>query len=201
MSLTFVRYTLMCFEKYDGALLRVCFFVSLRLCQDIFSLDLFPGLAWPVLQAQWRFGGNAWLEVGGAWCWKSCCWVWADFPPPLTKSSLATGSPLCQGLLRRAWAKPTTGLLDERGEQQGGTPWTQGHPTILMTLSLVPLSLAHNIHHQSINFTAGCWCSFNIAELNWAELSWPGLCYTGLAHTHCCTQYTQCSRSNGGGKE
>lgn len=53
-----------------------------------------------------------------------------------------------------------------------------------MTLSPVPLSLEHSIHHQSINFTAGCWCSFNIAELNWAELLWPELCYTGLAHTH-----------------
>ena len=129
---------------------------------------------------------------------KKCSREWADFPPPLTKSSLATGSPLCQGLLRRAWAKPTTGLLDERVEQRGGgTTWTRGHPAILMTLFPVPLSLAHSIHHQSVNFTTGCWCSFNMAELNWAKLSWPAATLAWHAHahthTHTHTHTTVCS--------
>lgn len=135
---------------------------SLSLCLSVLTgiyLDqtssLF-GLAPPVLQSQGGFWGYAWLEVGGAWCLRSCRWAWADFPPsPLTKSSLATDSPLCQGLLRGPWAKPTTGLPDERGKQRGGTPWTQGHPTVLMTLSLVPLSLAHSPHRQSTTSPQG----------------------------------------------
>lgn len=39
----------------------------------------------------------------------------------LIKSSLVTGSPLCQDLLRMRQVKSTSGLLDERDEQQEGT--------------------------------------------------------------------------------
>lgn len=52
-----VGYTLVCYARYGGELLRACFFVSLSLREVLFRLDLFLGLALPVLQARGRFGG------------------------------------------------------------------------------------------------------------------------------------------------